>query len=1221
MSWTAKYRKQRICALTAAIVATAWMPVAMAGVGAKEMPAEHDFKGLAETGIQREKDAAGNETGRMDIKVDTSGTGIINWKTFNIGKEASVNFTGPDGWRVLNRVDAGNPSEIYGAITGKGGTVFLVNPSGITFHEHASVDVGSFVASTRQMTDDNFNKNTLNFYTPKNDAGQNIDGEIKIMNGAEVKANDGYVALIAQKIYNSGTITAPDVALTTGQKIELKYDDKIYLKVDMSKVENKSAIIETGKNYVLMRGSDYGDIATSSLIENKGIVAATGWNKNEKGEVVLTATNVTLAANSNISSNGGKITTSAYGNIKVDAGANVHSVSSDGQTSGDWNIVGKLVTVGSKNESGKTDNTVNNVALSNALQDTNVHITASPILENDYSDIHVDEKINKTAGKETTLELTAGRNVCVDADITSNSGKLNVILAGDSNKTLGKTNSLRGDGANIIRANIETNGGDFTTERLHGREGESEYLANGTYFSFKEVKDTGESSNRYVKTNGGDINLGGTEVLLGTGGTVEFDTTNENGNGAVYIEGMVNSANYYKGIDEGHDINWTHANEAANNFDKDADGNPTGKSHLAVVTSALEDAIASSSIEQNYNKTKEAYAGGHVVAVETNEDGSIKWVNGQPVAAKNEDGSIKTIVNDKTNTREGEERLGGWYVASRDAEGKVSSYVRFWAWTVGDEAGKIFYMQTMGENIASENLDPRDMPDKMEDPSSYKESDSYKYKWMTEAHGAVVGDSYVNFAPLEPNDGGGRTEGSQTALAINHDTYIDAERGNVLVSKWDDMPDGTNPTPTGGKTEISSYMVETEIGHSSLDIKAGNTTFNGKVGNTCILNNLTIDSSGSIETKDTVQTADKISMTAKKDVVIHNTLSADAKGAEEAIVIRAQERFLNDASDSANALKVGEGSHWKVYSNTPFADTLGDLNSNNFAEWGWDGTSATSTTGDRFIFKYHPTLTFTANNASKKYGETLSDTGYTFNNSLSGRYTQNFYDGDDAKLREHYGLNNVGTQSAGYPASAAVGSYRIDLTNTETTATQHGYNVVLKPGTLTVTSDNPGEVKPQLDPHETTNVTGSASYTEAARNVGPGADRVLGLQSAELPFFREESGQVKLYGTYDVSVDPDKVKMEPTAKVLPEPDQPKNQYREYEKELTTPTGVAKFVMTYNGSTFDIYPADNTAKKMLVAGDVAKNVDVESQALFAAFKEMGITLDDLDGVYTHFDRKN
>jgi hypothetical protein len=164
------------------------------------------------------------------------------------------------------------------------------------------------------------------------------------------------------------------------------------------------------------------------------------------------------------------------------------------------------------------------------------------------------------------------------------------------------------------------------------------------------------------------------------------------------------------------------------------------------------------------------------------------------------------------------------------------------------------------------------------------------------------------------------------------------------------------------------------------------------------------------------------------------------------------------------------------------------------------------------------------------------------------------------------------------------------------------------------------ELKPQLDAHTANMVNGTASYTESDRQTGPGADRVLGLQSAELPFFREENGKVKLYGTYDVSVDPDKVKMEPTAKVLPEPDQPKNQYREYDKDLVTKAGTAKFKMTYNGSTFDIYPVDNSAKHILAEGDAAKNVEVESQALFAAFKEMGITLDDLDGVYTHFDSK-
>ncbi|MBQ5419724.1 MAG: hypothetical protein IIU24_06395, partial [Selenomonas sp.] len=195
-----------------------------------------------------------------------------------------------------------------------------------------------------------------------------------------------------------------------------------------------------------------------------------------------------------------------------------------------------------------------------------------------------------------------------------------------------------------------------------------------------------------------------------------------------------------------------------------------------------------------------------------------------------------------------------------------------------------------------------------------------------------------------------------------------------------------------------------------------------------------------------------------------------------------------------------------------------------------------------------------------------------------------------------------------------------------------GYKITPKLGKLEVTGiepgpnpdpnpdPNPGDVTPQLDPHATTNVDGSASYTTAPRTA-PGTDRVLGLQSAELPFFREELHQVKFYGTYDVSIDPDKVKMEPSAKVLPEPDQPQNQYREYDKELTTQAGTAKFKLTYNGSTFDIYPTDNASKSILLAGEVTKNVEVESQALFAAFKEMGITLDDLNGVYIHFDNKS
>ena len=61
-----------------------------------------------------------------------------------------------------------------------------------------------------------------------------------------------------------------------------------------------------------------------------------------------------------------------------------------------------------------------------------------------------------------------------------------------------------------------------------------------------------------------------------------------------------------------------------------------------------------------------------------------------------------------------------------------------------------------------------------------------------------------------------------------------------------------------------------------------------------------------------------------------------------------------------------------------------------------------------------------------------------------------------------------------------------------------------------------------------------------------------------------------------------------------------------------------FYLTYNGSTLDIYPADSAAKAMLLAGEGKKNEDIESQPLYEAFNHMGISLDDLDGVYTHFE---
>ena len=161
--------------------------------------------------------------------------------------------------------------------------------------------------------------------------------------------------------------------------------------------------------------------------------------------------------------------------------------------------------------------------------------------------------------------------------------------------------------------------------------------------------------------------------------------------------------------------------------------------------------------------------------------------------------------------------------------------------------------------------------------------------------------------------------------------------------------------------------------------------------------------------------------------------------------------------------------------------------------------------------------------------------------------------------------------------------------------------------------------KPDIDPHNPSNLDGSGSWTSNMGNHGvPGVERVAGLASAELPFFKVEAGQVSHYGTYDVAADPDKVRLEPTGKRLPEPNQPKTQYREYTKALTTTDGTGMFSMVYDGSVFRITPVDDAALALVRTGDVKNNVELSAEALHAGFSEMGILLEDLDGVYVHFE---
>ena len=147
--------------------------------------------------------------------------------------------------------------------------------------------------------------------------------------------------------------------------------------------------------------------------------------------------------------------------------------------------------------------------------------------------------------------------------------------------------------------------------------------------------------------------------------------------------------------------------------------------------------------------------------------------------------------------------------------------------------------------------------------------------------------------------------------------------------------------------------------------------------------------------------------------------------------------------------------------------------------------------------------------------------------------------------------------------------------------------------------------------------SGTVEKDWGTRDEGPGVDRERHIIKVQLPFFKIDDGKMTNYGTYDVKSQAAKVDISPTGKRLPEPNQPKTQYREYTKDITTSTGTGEFRLIYNGSTFHVMPLDAAARTMMQTGDEKHNIDLFAQALHIGFSEMGILPADLDGVYANF----
>src|SRR3954464_13364518 len=159
---------------------------------------------------------------------------IINWRTFSIGKDETTRFIQQSASSaVLNRVTGGNPSQILGALQSNG-RVFLINPNGILFGAGAQIDTAGLVASTLNLSNQDFLAGRLRF--------TDTPGAGSVRNQGEIRTNGGPVYLIAPNVENNGIITTPggEIILAAGKSVQLVDPQTPDMRIEMTAPENQA---------------------------------------------------------------------------------------------------------------------------------------------------------------------------------------------------------------------------------------------------------------------------------------------------------------------------------------------------------------------------------------------------------------------------------------------------------------------------------------------------------------------------------------------------------------------------------------------------------------------------------------------------------------------------------------------------------------------------------------------------------------------------------------------------------------------------------------------------------------------------------------------------------------------------------------------------------------------------------------------------------------------
>ena len=311
------------------------------------------------------------------LDITASNNTIINFSSFNIAKNETVDITLPSNTSsLLARDTGGNASQIMGSLFSNG-TLVLTNPNGINFGPSANVQVNNLIASSLDIASNNFiNGNYVFEHTPNAAYGQ-------VSNAGTITAKN--LVLQGSSVNNSGVIQATmgTVHLISGDQTTVSFDPQGLIKVAINQQTSgklagvANAVTNSGQIQavrVVMAAQTAADIFENVI--------------NQSGEVKATQM---VAQN-------GVIRIIANGNVQVS---------------------GNLAAPGGKIEISSTERSVRiDQALAAAAQAINISAGKNVV-------------INAPVTTQGNTTISAKNNIVVNADVITDSGNLSLLADSD----------------------------------------------------------------------------------------------------------------------------------------------------------------------------------------------------------------------------------------------------------------------------------------------------------------------------------------------------------------------------------------------------------------------------------------------------------------------------------------------------------------------------------------------------------------------------------------------------------------------------------------------------------------------------------------------------------------------------------------------------------------------------------------------------------------------